>query len=285
MEIHLNEAVIAYQKKTFRLDVNESVKNIDQAISFVNERGYILFWPVKRVHFPSLWTAVAGDRPVPNEHDDPGHVTWGWKDSSLGKHIWYYAKVLRYKATFISMDVLPYFYALSENYGSPDEDYLIAYHDGHLTHAEKLIYEAILDNGPMHTIELRHKVHLSGKTSDSVFARALEKLQGEFRIVPVGIAEAGSWKYAFIYDLTSRHYPDLVDKARLINENHARKKLIELFFLSLGAAGEDEVRRLFRWKPEIIQHVLESLEKDGLLVKVTGSKIEDKSYCLPFLKG
>ncbi len=45
----------------------------------------------------------------------PAMVTWGWKDDSLGKTIWYYGKILRRKATFISLEVAPYFYALSEN--------------------------------------------------------------------------------------------------------------------------------------------------------------------------
>jgi len=61
----------------------------EEAIRYVNERGFIYFWPINGILLPSLWEAVSGDRPVPNEHDDPGHVTWGWKDSLLGKHVWY----------------------------------------------------------------------------------------------------------------------------------------------------------------------------------------------------
>ena len=66
---------------------------------------------------PSLWAGVAGDRPVANKHDDPGHITWRWKDSILGQRKWYYAKVLRRKATMISLKVAPYFYSLTENFG------------------------------------------------------------------------------------------------------------------------------------------------------------------------
>ena len=43
---------------------------------------------IKGIAFPSLWTAVAGDRPFADEHDDPGHVTWGWKDTAPGQRIW-----------------------------------------------------------------------------------------------------------------------------------------------------------------------------------------------------
>ncbi len=49
----------------------------------------------------------------------------GLKEELLGySGAWYYAKVLRKKSTFIAHDALPYFYALSENYGAPEEDYL-----------------------------------------------------------------------------------------------------------------------------------------------------------------
>src|SRR5690242_16854829 len=109
----------AYQAQTFRTATGRRIGNKDEAISFVKERDFIFFWPIKDVTLPSLWAAVAGDRPVADAHDDPGHVTWGWKDSLLGQRKWYYAKVLRRKSTLISLDVAPYFYALSENFGSP----------------------------------------------------------------------------------------------------------------------------------------------------------------------
>jgi hypothetical protein len=69
---------------------------------------------------------------VADDHDDPGHATWGWKDALLGQRQWYYAKVLRKRATMIAFDVAPYFYALTENYGAPDEDYLTLYEQGRM---------------------------------------------------------------------------------------------------------------------------------------------------------
>ncbi|HWQ84864.1 MAG TPA: hypothetical protein VN363_09865, partial [Anaerolineales bacterium] len=107
-----------YQNDTFRLKPERRLHSADDAVAFVNERGFAFFWPISGVRLPSVWAAVAGDRPVPNEHDDPGHVTWGWKDELLGQRRWYYARVVRKKATMIALDVAPHFYALSENYGS-----------------------------------------------------------------------------------------------------------------------------------------------------------------------
>ncbi|MCU0500980.1 MAG: hypothetical protein MUC51_04300, partial [Anaerolineae bacterium] len=114
-----------YRNATYRLQ--RRLTSSDEAIAFVNERGYVYFWPVKDVILPSLWVAAAGERAVADAHDDPGHVTWGWKDQFLGQRVWYYAKVLRKRATFISLAILPHFYALSENYGEPEKDYLLQY--------------------------------------------------------------------------------------------------------------------------------------------------------------
>ncbi len=120
----------ALRTRTFNLPPQKRVASPAAALTFVNKRGFTYFWPIKGIDLPSLWTAVAGDRPVADKHDDPGHITWGWKDDALDKKIWYYGKILRGKATMISLEIAPYFYALSENYGSPEEDYLIAYQEG-----------------------------------------------------------------------------------------------------------------------------------------------------------
>src|SRR5690606_508433 len=125
----------------------------------------------------SLWTAVAGDRPVADAHDDPGHVTWGWKDEMLDKKLWYYAKILRGKATMISLAVAPTFYALTGNYGEPERDYLQQYEDGLMTREAKIVYETLLQQGPMDTVNLRRKIQMTSRKSDSPFSRALTYLQ------------------------------------------------------------------------------------------------------------
>ena len=251
--------------RTFHLSPASCLKTPEQARQFVNERGFVYFWPIKGMLLPTLWAATAGDRPVPNEHDDPGMVTWGWKDDSLDKHIWYYGKILRRKATFISLEVAPYFYALSENYGSPEEDYLLAYEEGRLTQAAKQIYATLLEKGSLDTISLRKEARLLN-AKESVFNRALEDLQKDFKILPVGVAEAGSWKYAFRYDITARHMPELPEQARPIGEAQARRKLVELYLDSVGASQTRELVKLFGWPPELTQRTVAGLAQNGKLI-------------------
>jgi hypothetical protein len=256
------------RKQTFHLPPAKRLSSPSQALTFVNARGFIYFWPIKGIDLPSLWTTVAGDRPVADKHDDPGHITWGWKDGALDKKIWYYAKILRGKATMISLEIAPYFYALSENYGSPEEDYLIAYHEGRLTQASKQVYETLLDNGALNTLDLRKKAKLSN-AKDSEFNKALEQLQKDFKILPVGVAQAGAWKYSHIYEIVSRHFPDLSEQARAITESQARAKILELYFDSVGAAQLKDVTKLFGWSTEIANRTVHKLVEQNSLAKTT----------------
>lgn len=259
------KALHTYRARSYRLPTGRRVRTQAEAIAFVKRRGFVFFWPIQGIELPSLWSAVAGDRPVPNQHDDPGHITWGWKDSLLGARRWYYAKVLRKRATMISLETAPYFYALTENYGSMEEDYLVQYEAGRMTAEAKQVYETLLAKGPLDTVALRREARMTSRDSDARFGRALTALQVDFKILPVGVAEAGAWRYAFIYDLTARHLPDLVEQARTIDEPAARRRLLGLYFHSVGAAPLDQPKKLFQWKAAELEQAIGDLVEAGML--------------------
>ncbi len=261
-----------YRERTFRLRSERRLRTIQEAQGFVAERGFVYFWPIAGVVLPSLWAAVAGDRPVADEHDDPGHITWGWKDRSLDKRWWYYAKVLRGRATLIALDLAPVFYALSENYGEPEQDYLDQYRDGQLTHEARLIYEALLETGPLDTVNMRRQIHLTSAASNTPFENALVALQRDFKILPVGVAATGAWRYSFIYDCTHRWYPDLPVRARAVTRAAARQRLAGLYLASVGAATAAHVRKVFQWKQGEVDNALERLAAAGEVLP--GGRIE-----------
>lgn len=269
------ERLQAYRAGTYRLRPELRVTTKEQAVDFVDERGFIHFWPVKDVTLPSLWAAVAGDRPVPDEHDDPGHITWRWKDEMLGARQWYYAKVLRKKATFIALDVVPNFYALSENYGEPEEDYLVQYREGRMTFEAKTVYEALLKEGPLDALSLRKAARMTSRESDSRFNRALEMLQVDFKLLPIGVAQVGAWNYAFIYDLVHRFHPGLPEQARPIRQAEARRRLAERYLLSVGAAQLRDLTMLFGWtKQDALAALAAAIQSETALPEVT---LEDRA--------
>ncbi len=270
-----------YRNQTFRFRSDLRLKEPQQAVDFVNERGFIFFWPVKGYSFPSLWGAVAGDRPVADEHDDPGHVTWNWKDSLLDKKVWYYARILKRKNTFISLDMVRYFYALSPNYGEPEADFADQYNQGLLPLEAKLIFEALVRKGPLDTLSLRKEAHLSGSNSTSPFNRALDLLQQQFKVLPIAISEAGAWKYAFVYDLTHRYFPELPEQARFISESRALEQILVQFFTTMGAANVKKITSLFQWSADRARNALDRMVKSGaLLDEIIVDRNSEPQYCL-----
>lgn len=267
------------RERRYRRRPELALQTVDDAIAFLDDVGFCFLFPIKGVDLPSLWDAVCGHvKPVPNEHHDP-HIqkTWGWKDTSLDKRWWYYGKLLRKKATLVSLELLPSFYALSENYGDPADDYLQQYRDGRLSHEAKLIYEALLEHGPQHVIELRRLARLTGQSQTAAFQRALVELQTDLKILPIGIARAGAWRYAFVYEMVSRWYPDLPERARPIRGDHARRVLVLRYLDNVVAADRNMIGRVFHvlnWTPAELDRTVATLLQEGALqeVRVKGLK-------------
>ena len=270
------ERLAEYRARTFHTAAGMRLTSRDEAVEFVNQRGFVYFWPIREIVLPSLWTAVAGDRPVADAHDDPGHVSWGWKDQLLGQRAWYYAKVLRKRATIISMEIASYFYALSENYGSLDEDYLTIYEQGRLTLEAKTVYEALLDKGILDTIALRKAARMTSRDSEARFNKALTDLQVDFKVLPVAVTDSGAWKYAFAYDIVARHYPEISEQAQAISERQARQKLAKLYLSSVGVIQVKDLIKLFGWRPPNAQAALDRLAQEGeaALAEVEGARGE-----------
>lgn len=271
------EDIKQHRAVTYRTREDLRVKTEEEAIAHADDRGFIMFWPIKNVVMPSLWASVAGDRSVPNNHDDPAHVTWGWKDSLLGKRRWYYGKVLRRRATIISLDTTPYFYALSENFGSPEEDYLYQYRDGTMTVEAKTIYEALLWDGPLNALALRRATSMNDNKSSYRFNKGLDELQADFKVMPIGVAEAGAWNYAFIYECVHRYHPEFLERAREIKISEARRHLMTLYLRSVGAAQVGDVNKVFWWPKTEVTRTLEALIDEGAVrypVEIEGRKGE-----------
>lgn len=261
----LQQVIKKYRTRTFHLERKTWLRDEKDAIHFVEERGFVFFWPIKNYDLPSLWNATVGDRPVPNTHDDPGHITWRWKDELLDKRVWYYAKLLRKKSTILSFELAPYFYTLSPNYGDYENDYLVQYKNGSMSVESKNVYEALLKHGALHTLDLHKEAHMTSTDTKYRFDKALTDLQAEMKIIPVGIAQAGRWGYAMIYDIAARVYPHIVEQARYLTEAQSQQVILHHYLQSVGAAQVKKISALFGWKREYVLQACQQLVRQGKL--------------------
>jgi hypothetical protein len=60
-----------------------------------------------------------------------------------------------------------------------------------------------------------------------------------------------------------RHFPDLPEQARFIQERQARRRLASLYFKSVGAAQTRDLTRLFGWTSAEAAHILDQLASAG----------------------
>ena len=259
--------IVRQREFNYRRTPERRVQTPAAARAFVEEVGFCHFWPVKGVELPNLFHAIAGQaRPVPFEHEDADlSLCWSWKDDSLDKKWWYYGKLLRRRATLVALSELPYFYALSENFGALD-DYLQEYAEGRITAEAKAIYEALLEHGPLDTLSLRRKARMSAETAKSRFEKALTDLQVGLKVLPVGVTEAGAWHYAFVYELLLRWLPEIAEQARPIRQRDARRHLLLRYLQTVVAATAAEVTRLFGWTSEEVNEAACALEGAHLIL-------------------
>jgi uncharacterized protein YcaQ len=128
-----------------------------------------------------------------------------------------------------------------------------------MTQEAKAVYEALLQRGPLDSLALRREAKMAGKESNGRFEKALVDLQSGLKILPVGVAQAGAWKYAFIYELVDRWHPQLAEQARPIGRSEARAHIADVYLRSVGAASLKSLTRLFRWKPDETRKAVELL--------------------------
>jgi hypothetical protein len=255
------------------------IQTVEEARAFVERVGFCFLWPIKGIEMPSLFHAIAGRvRDVPNKHNDPDlSKCWGWKDRALGRRWWYYGKLLRRKATLVSLDLLPAFYACSDNYGGLD-DYVEEYRAGTMTAEAKRIYEALLEYGPLDTVRLRRESHMAAEGAKSRFERALVELQVGLKVLPIGVAEAGAWRYAFVYELVQRHLPELPLQAREIQRSQARRMLVTRYLENVIAAERSMLERVFhvlRWTKRELDATLAALVSEDVIAVSSLSGQED----------
>jgi len=210
---------------------------------------------------PSLWEAVCGvpgGIPAIHPHHDPyiGPV-WGYKDALPLKREVFYGKVLRHKPTFISLRMLPYFYAL---FGSPnpEEDYLEDYRRGALSQEAKDIFECLLRSGSLPNTLLRGEVGMLDKARKYRFERAMSELQSTLRIVKVDVSDDGT-----VWDLFSRWMPEAIEAASIIERKEAMKNTVLTYISDLVVITPKMINRLFAWDPEEVKQVLQLLAQDG----------------------
>src|SRR5213593_2313138 len=256
--------------ETHRAKVNRvhRVRNAEGLVTMVDAFGFCF-----------AFTLRTGDAPIPACFD---HLStnsedrkWGWKDELPEEKRLYYGKLLVRKPTFVSMKMLPTFYATFGRAGEAD-DHLDDVRAGRLSDIARRVIDHLAQRGETQTKRMRADLGITSQEGKADYARAVEELQRLMYVARVKAVGEGREDYNYTYDLFVRRYPEIVKKAERIASNDAMTTLLRRLLELAGGVTTKQVKRLFEWDDEQIERTIARLEakkaivrSDGLLVLPT----------------
>ncbi len=241
------------------------IRTMDQAAQFVDAVGLsLLFASAQGIELPSLFEAIKGRRDAHiYDWDADADRLWVWKNDLPATRRAYYGKVLAGgKPGLVSLQVLPYLYVISA-----PESVEAEYARGGMSHYAKRVHDALRASGPAPTLALRVAAGLDKSTSSAHYHHALDELQRAMIIAPVGqTIETGAWA-SQIYDLVDRWFPRQVERARRMDVELARRRLVERYVRTVIAAKPSMLVRVFGWPRETLVETIDACIKRGRLIR------------------
>lgn len=173
---------------------------LSSAVSAIDQNGALLVFPIKNRREPkSLWGHFFPRSEMLWEWDESGdnRVAELWylreKISSSGKVV--YCKWFQGRATVLSRELYPAFIRLLNPALDPSEA---------LSPQANVLLEALQDNSPLSTKQLKEASGLQGKFLEADYTRRMKELWQKLLIVGVGEIDDGAFPSLAI--AASRHY-------------------------------------------------------------------------------
>jgi hypothetical protein len=230
------------------------------ALAFVRDVGFCSTF----YRFPEgvacLWEAVAGQAnprwPRHSHHDAGIGLTWDLKDTlPAGKRV-YYGKLLRARPLLVALDLFPMFYALVRG-RQRARDYRLEYEAGRLSHTARRIMDAMLDEHPQYTRELRANIFMLEPSKTREFERAMAELQQGLWLVKSEERYEPSFSYR--WDLLEAWLPEGVAAGRRLTRETAVAGLIERYARGAVFTTERQLARLFGLRADEVARAVKTL--------------------------
>lgn len=246
-----------------QITAKHRVRTSEQLLRMVDDLGFCF-----------AFTLRPGDAKIPAGFDhlstnDEGRKwgwMWEWKDSLAADRKLYYGALLVRKPTFVSLALLPQFYATFGRAGEPD-DHLEDLRAGRLSEISRRIVDHLNANGETQTKRMRAALGIVSKEGKRDYDKAMDEVQRLMYVARVRAVGEGREDYNYTYDLFVRRYPEAVKKAERISSEEATPTLLERTLELAGAVTERQLARLFEWDEQRTARAIRRLEEQKKLVR------------------
>ena len=255
----------AFARHRERIAARHTVKTADALVRMVDELGFCFAFTGESA-YP---VPAAFDHLDTRSDSRKWEWMWGWKDELAENKRLYYGKLLVKKPTFVSMKMLPIFYATFGRAGDPD-DHLEDVRAGRLSEIARRIIEFLAVNGETQTKRMRSALGITSQEGKSDYTKAIEQLQRLMYVARVRAVGEGREDYNYTYDLFVHRYPETVRAAERASSADAMSNLLGHLLALSGGVTERQVTKLFDWSEDRVAHAARRLETKKALIRADG---------------
>ncbi len=236
-----------------------------RALNFIDRVGFCLVFRAEEDELSSLWQAVYGSRaddiPRAQFEKRASAFLWEMKQALPAEGSVYYGKLLVHRPTMISLEFLPYFYALSGRTGDRDEHVRAALR-GELSSMGRRIMDVFRRRSRLSTRQIRQMLQKGGPVGSGSFALAMNELQSKMYIAK---GDEDRRPYSITWVPVRILFAAQVRKARHISSEQARRVILEQHFRNQGVCTLPGIRKVFRWSRQEVYQALGDLLRRGII--------------------
>src|SRR6185436_5937004 len=229
----LPEEIEVYRDRMWRRDPENRVEDVYAAERFIEEVGFCEALTDSRRPGPSLYLAVCGRRdahmPRNVQKDPESRLAWTIKDEVMRRGRYFYGKVVKGHATFITPRLLPFFSAL---WGVPQRLEKTVLSDD-----AQVILKIMRREWEMATRDLREE---SGIKERARFDRAMVQLQKTLKIIPSDVVYEPTFTY--IWSIPEARFADQLGET--VEREAALKEIARAYLLGAGMTLRGELARV-----------------------------------------
>ncbi len=192
---------------------------------------------------------------------------WPWKDELPEAKKLYYGKLLVKKPTFVSLKMLPVFYATFGRAGETD-DHVDDVRAGRISDLARRVVEYLAHRGETQKKRMRADLGIESKEGRGDLEKAIEDLQRLMYVARVKAVGERSDDYNYTYDLFVRRYPETVKAAEKHSSADASAAVLVRLLELAGGVSAKQIGRLFDWDEERTARAIESVERKRGLARV-----------------
>jgi hypothetical protein len=260
------EAIVAaLERHREKLEKAHRVRNATQLVAMVDALGFCFAF-TGEASYP---VPAAFDHLSTSDEHRKWDWMWPWKDELPEAKKLYYGKLLVKKPTFVSMKMLPTFYATFGRAGEPD-DHLEDVRAGRLPDLARRVVEYLQHRGETQKKRMRADLGIESKEGRGDLERAIEELQRLMYVARVKAVGERSDDYNYTYDLFVHRYPETVKAAERLSSADATVVLLRRLLELAGGVTAKQVGRLFDWEKERTSVAVERLLAKKTITIVEG---------------